>query len=128
MNTQLEGLPLFSHGRKPELGPDADRGPKHWSVSELTSQIKGVLEPAFQQVWVQGEISNFRPAASGHLYFSLKDQNASISAACFSWGGKKKNIALKDGLQVLCRGKISIYPPRGNYQLVVDHLEPLGAG
>jgi exodeoxyribonuclease VII large subunit len=94
----------------------------------LTTQIRGVLEPSFIQVWVQGEISNFRPAASGHVYFSLKDQNACISAAIFGWGARKRSFDLKDGLQVLCRGKITVYPPRGTYQLTVDHVEPLGAG
>jgi exodeoxyribonuclease VII large subunit len=75
-----------------------------------------------------GEVSNYRPAPSGHAYFSLKDSGACISAAAFGWGARRRNFELKDGLQVLCRGKISIYPPRGNYQLVIDHLEPLGAG
>lgn len=108
--------------------------PKHWTVTEFTHKMRGVLEPAFSQVWVQGEISNYRPASSGHLYFSLKDQGACLSAAVFGWGGasRKKGfdlpLELKDGLQVLCRGKISIYPPRGSYQLIVDQIEPLGAG
>ena len=101
--------------------------------------MRGVLEPAFAQIWVQGEISNYRPAASGHLYFTLKDQGASLSAAVFGWGGgasRKRGLdspsglplELKDGLQVLCRGKVSIYPPRGSYQLIIDQIEPLGAG
>ena len=121
---QTHELPLFSQPR--ERGQSLE--PKHWSVSELTARIRGTLEPAFVQVWVQGEVSNYRPAASGHAYFSLKDQGACISAAMFGWGARKKSFDLKDGLQVLCRGKITIYPPRGSYQLVVDHLEPLGAG
>ena len=104
--------------------------PKHWTVTEFTNKIRGVLEPVFSQVWVQGEISNYRPASSGHLYFSLKDQGACLSAAVFGGGGafRKKGLdlplELKDGLQVLCRGKISIYPPRGSYQLIVDQIEP----
>lgn len=103
--------------------------PKHLSVTELTSKIKGVLEPAFHDIWVQGEVSNFRPAASGHLYFSLKDSGSSISAALFGAGAKKKlGFDLRDGLQVLCRGKVSIYAPRGNYQFIIDQIEPLGAG
>jgi len=113
-------LPLFARN-EPEP-------PKHWTVSELTHQIRGILEPSFRQVWVQGELSNFRPAASGHVYFSLKDEGASISAALFGWGGKRRPFELKDGMQVLCRGKISVYPPRGSYQLVVEQIEPLGAG
>ena len=103
-------------------------GPQYLTVTELTFRIRRVLEPAFTQVWVQGEVSNFRPASSGHVYFSLKDQGASISAASFGWGKKRNGFELKDGLQVICRGKLSIYPPRGNYQLTVDQIEPLGAG
>lgn len=101
------------------------------SVSELTTKIKNVIEPEFAEVWVQGEISNFRPAASGHLYFSLKDDKAMISAAFFGWGSRsraKPKFELEDGLHVLCRGRISVYPPRGSYQISVDQLEPLGAG
>jgi len=117
-----DDLPLFRNLTTPEV-------PKHLTVTELTSKIKGILEPAFHDVWVQGEVSNFRPAASGHLYFSLKDSGSSISAALFGAGGKKKlSFDLKDGLQILCRGKVSIYAPRGNYQFIIDQIEPLGAG
>lgn len=115
----FEDLPLFSQ-------PAPNTQPKHLTVTELTSKIRGVLEPSFQQVWVQGEISNCRPAASGHLYFSLKDSGAMISAAQF--GRRSKSFDIRDGMQVLCRGKVSVYPPRGSYQLVVDQIEPLGAG
>ncbi len=109
--------------------PREPAGPKHLTVTELTSKIKGVLEPTFSEVWVQGEISNYRPAASGHLYFSLKDSGATISAALFGWGAKKRPLfEVKDGLQVLCRGKVSVYAPRGNYQFIIDQIEPLGAG
>lgn len=115
----------------PSQGPSqATQGQasKSWTVSELTSQIRGVLEPAFSTVWIRGEISNCRPATSGHAYFSLKDSQSCISAAIFGWGNRKKGFELKDGLQVLCRGKLSIYSPRGTYQLVIDVVEPLGAG
>lgn len=119
-------LPLF---RNLDAASALKAGPKHLSVTELTSKIKGVVEPAFHDVWVQGEVSNFRPAASGHLYFSLKDSGASISAALFGSGAKKRvAFDLKDGLQVLCRGKVSIYAPRGNYQFIIEQIEPLGAG
>jgi exodeoxyribonuclease VII large subunit len=127
----LEGLPLFS--QPPVTTAKTAEPPKHWTVTELTARIKGVVEPAFTQVWVQGEVSNYRPAASGHVYFSLKDSGACISAAVFGWGAKVRSrqkgaFELKDGLQILCRGKVSLYPPRGSYQLLVDHIEPMGAG
>ncbi|MDR3607379.1 MAG: exodeoxyribonuclease VII large subunit [Oligoflexia bacterium] len=130
---QLKDLPLFGQVGQPDTmqTSSGSEPPKHWTVSELTSRIRGVLEPAFKQVWVQGELSNCRPAASGHVYFSLKDENASISVAIFGWGKSgagKRGFELKDGLQVLCRGKLSIYPPRGGYQLIAEQVEPLGAG
>ncbi|MBL7714840.1 MAG: exodeoxyribonuclease VII large subunit [Bdellovibrionales bacterium] len=123
----MEDLPLFSQANS----KGSTQPPKHLSVTELTARIRGVLEPSFQQVWVQGEVSNYRPASSGHVYFSLKDANAMIPAAVFGWGargGQSKRFDLKDGLSVLCRGKLSIYPPRGSYQLIIDQIEPLGAG
>lgn len=127
---ESEGLPLFERASAPSAGsgPTSDTPPRHLTVSELTARIRGVLEPSFAQVWVQGEISNFRPAASGHVYFSLKDSGASISCALFGWGSRRRPFELSDGLQVLCRGKVSVYPPRGNYQLAIDQVEPLGAG
>jgi exodeoxyribonuclease VII large subunit len=98
------------------------------TVSTLTLRIKRNLEGQFQDLWVQGEISNLKEASSGHVYFSLKDENATISAAAFGWGRKKSPFQLKDGLQVVCKGNVSVYPQRGNYQLLVDQIEPLGAG
>lgn len=102
------------------------------TVTELTSRIRGTLEPRFLQVWVKGEVSNYRPATSGHAYFTLKDDGAMLSAAFFGWGQRNRQsrqpIELKDGLEVVCRGKISVYPPRGSYQLTVDQILPVGAG
>lgn len=128
-------MPLFSYGSAgggaapgPGSGPSVPQRPKPLTVSELTARIRGVLEPSFQEVWLQGEVSNCRPASSGHLYFSLKDAGATISAAAFGWGSRRRPFELKDGLQVICRGRISVYPPRGNYQISVDQIEPLGAG
>ncbi|MEN9723878.1 MAG: exodeoxyribonuclease large subunit [Pseudomonadota bacterium] len=123
MSSQVE-LPF---GKKP-----ASKGPEALSISELTAKIRGVLEPQFLSVWVRGEVSNYRPAASGHAYFSLKDDGAMISAACFNWAQRSRQarpaFELKDGIEVLCRGKIAVYPPRGSYQLSVEQMEPLGAG
>lgn len=100
------------------------------TVSEITAKIKNNLESEFYEVWVRGEISNLKSASSGHVYFSLKDDTANLAAAAFGWNkrSKKAPFDLKDGLEVLCRGNISVYAPRGNYQLLVDTIEPLGAG
>jgi exodeoxyribonuclease VII large subunit len=116
-----QDLPLFqSHQPAPVS--------RALSVSEVTFKIKRNLESEFKEVWVKGEISNLKPASSGHVYFSLKDEGASISVAAFGWGRKKSNFELKDGLEVLCRGNVSVYAPRGNYQLLVEMIEPVGAG
>ncbi len=124
----FRGLDRNDEADEADASPSA-RAPKPLSVTELTARIKGVLEPAFTDIWVQAEVSNYRPAASGHLYFSLKDSGATVAAALFGAGGKKRvAFDLKDGMQVLVRGKISIYAPRGNYQFIIDQIEPLGAG
>jgi exodeoxyribonuclease VII large subunit len=101
---------------------------KPLTVSEFTHQIRAHLEPAFSDVWITGEVSNYRPATSGHAYFSLKDEGATIAAVSFGWLRKKVSFKLEDGLKVLCHGRISVYPPRGNYQITVDQIEPLGLG
>lgn len=118
-------LPLFSQLKE---SPSSTRKPV--SVFEITREIQSTLEPAFRKIWVKGEVSNFRPAASGHVYFSLKDERASLSSAIFSWGKKKPGLGweVRDGMEVVCEGKISVYAPRGTYQMIVDHIEPVGAG
>ncbi len=124
-------LPLFSTPPKSGAAAAEASAPRAWTITELTQRIKGVLEPGFTQVWVQGEVSNLRPSAAGHLYFSLKDSGASISAAVFGWGSRsfqKNRFEMKDGLQVLCRGKVTVYVPRGTYQITVEQIEPMGAG
>ncbi len=99
------------------------------SVSQLTASIKGLLEGGIGSVVVRGEISNWKPASSGHIYFSLKDQEANISAALFRGSASKlKNMAIRDGVEVICRGRISVYAPRGTYQIIVETIEPVGAG
>ncbi|MFH1640528.1 MAG: exodeoxyribonuclease VII large subunit [Candidatus Omnitrophota bacterium] len=102
---------------------------KHiYRVCEITKDIKLILENTFGEVWVEGEISNFRPASSGHFYFSLKDEQAVLAAAMFSRSNRDLKFKLEDGLKVICFGKIDVYPPRGQYQLIVDKIEPKGIG
>lgn len=98
------------------------------SVSELNSDIKAALERSFSSVWVEGEITNFHAAASGHWYFSLTDGASLIKAACFK--GENFRIRFKpfDGLQVRVRGRVTTYEKRGEYQLLVESLEPVGEG
>jgi exodeoxyribonuclease VII large subunit len=99
-----------------------------FSVSELTSAIRLLLEPQFRGISVRGEISNFKAQASGHLYFSLKDAQAQISCALFRGSAGQLERQPKDGDQVIVKGELSIYPPRGNYQLIVRELQLIGVG
>jgi exodeoxyribonuclease VII large subunit len=102
--------------------------PKAWTVSELTRQIKDCIERNVGSVWVEGEISNFKSYASGHCYFTLKDDGAQLPSVM--WRGAVERLAFlpSDGTKVLAQGRVSVYEPRGQYQLVVDRMEPLGAG
>ncbi len=99
-----------------------------YSVSEITFALKSILESQFADVWIMGEISNFKAHSSGHYYFSLKDDKATLGAAMFRGANRKLKFKLEDGLQVLACGRISLYEPQGKYQLIVDHLEPQGVG
>lgn len=101
---------------------------KVFSVSELTFAIKSLLEPNFRAISVKGEISNFKLQSSGHLYFSLKDTNAQISAALFKGNAAQLPRMPKDGDQVIAIGEISLYAPRGQYQIIIRELQFLGVG
>lgn len=98
------------------------------SVTELTQQIKGLFEKTFPEIWVQGEVSNFRPAGSGHLYFTLKDAGAQLRAVCFRNQARYLKFKPQDGISVIARGRLSVYEARGEYQLYVELLEPAGLG
>src|SRR5438067_2239492 len=98
------------------------------SVSELTTQIRAALENRFMGVWVEGEVSNFRAHNSGHWYFTLKDEFAQVRAACYRSSNQRIRFRLEDGTQVRARGRLSVYEPKGEYQLIADSLEPVGAG
>lgn len=98
------------------------------SVSELTGQIKDRLESSFDKVFVAGEVSNAKAYPSGHWYFSLKDQNSTLPCVCFKGANQYIKFKLENGLMVIAKGKLSVYPPRGAYQLVATKLEPVGVG
>ena len=100
---------------------------KIYSVSDITSEIKRSLD-TLGIVWIQGEISNFKRHSSGHLYFSLKDQRAQIKAACFKNNNRYLKFRPEDGMEVLARGRLSVYEPRGDYQIIVEYMEPVGLG
>ena len=111
------------------LGAESILPKKHiWSVSELTGRIRDLLEGEFPDIWVEGEVSNFRPAQSGHLYFTLKDSKAQIRCVCFRDQVRGLRFKPEDGLHVTVRGSISVYDLRGEYQIYVAHIEPVGLG
>lgn len=99
-----------------------------YTVSELTSGIKSLLEESFPFVWISGEISNFKIPASGHLYFTLKDENAQINAVMFRGQARNLKFDPNDGLSIVGLGRISVYEQRGTYQIIFEHLEPKGVG
>lgn len=98
------------------------------SVSELTAQIKILVENRFLDVWVEGEISNFKRHSSGHWYFSMKDAGATLRCASFRMQNRLIRFMPEDGLNIRARGHLSLYEMRGEYQLIVEHLEPVGVG
>lgn len=103
-------------------------GPLTLSVGELTRLLKSVVEEIFFDVCVVGEISNLSQPKSGHAYFTLKDETAQLSAAIWKSTTAKLKFDLRNGMQVVCRGRIEVYPPHGKYQLVATSVEPMGVG
>ncbi len=110
------------------LALESSDQPRVFSVSEITRAVRGVLEDAIGEVWVEGEVSNYRKQASGHQYFTLKDAGAQLSCVLFARGVWRKQAALADGMQVRVRGKLTVYEARGQYQLNVQSVEAAGAG
>jgi len=111
------GLPLFPEEPKTFL-----------TVTELSQMVKGTLERELEAVWVVGEISNFRIPPSGHLYFTLKDDRSQIAGVMFRRQGLELSFEPEDGMEVLCFGRVSLYPARGDLQLYVETMEPRGSG
>lgn len=98
------------------------------SVASLTARIKSSLESGFPDLWVAGEVSNFSRPSSGHCYFTLKDDAAQIRAVMWRGSASRLRFDLKDGLELICHGRIDVYAPRGSYQLVVEQAQPKGVG
>lgn len=106
----------------------AGEGPRVYTVSSLTEEIRDQLESRFEFVWIEGEISNFRAPTSGHFYMSLKDDKAQIRAVMFRMQSRCLKFVPEDGMKIIAQGRVTVYEPRGEYQLVLDYLEPLGVG
>jgi len=99
-----------------------------FSVAEITGLLKEIIETSFRTITVEGEISNFKPSTSGHIYFTLKDSSAQMSAVMFRSSAFRLSFRPRDGDKVRCTGSLTVYPPRGNYQLVVTGMEKAGTG
>src|SRR5690242_14100562 len=99
-----------------------------WTVRDLVSAVRTVVEREFTDIRVEGEISNYRPAESGHLYFTLKEDGAQMRVVVFRWPARVLRFKPADGLQVIARGRVTLYEPRGELQLSAEYLEPKGAG
>jgi exodeoxyribonuclease VII large subunit len=108
--------------------PDASPVERALSISQLTAQIKNLLESGIPSVWVAGEVSNFSRPQSGHCYFTLKDEHAQIRGVVWQSAYRRLKLALADGQSVICHGRLEVYPQRGTYQLVVDHVQLQGIG
>ena len=127
-----EGSAPHEQGPAPrETAPAAPESPEPrrvLSVSQLTDHIRLLLEEQFFEIWVEGEISNCFVAKTGHVYFTLKDAGAQIKAVMFRSDLRYLRFKVKDGLSVVARGRITVYDPKGEYQIVCQHLEPEGLG
>ena len=119
---------LFSQPFEDEPGAPAPLERRVVTVSELTASIRGLLESGFGDLWVEGEISNCRLWNTGHLYFTLKDGGAQIKAVMYRSAARYLKFKAEDGLRVVARGRLGVYEPKGEYQLLCDHLQPHGMG
>ena len=122
---------LFDTGLKRPAAPDADPKtgrPGAWTVTQVTRHLKDCIERGYPNLWVEGEISNFKVYGSGHIYFTLKDEGAQLSSVIWRASAERLRFVPEDGAKVLAHGRLSVYEPRGSYQFLVDKLEPLGIG
>ncbi|MBL7669177.1 MAG: exodeoxyribonuclease VII large subunit [Bdellovibrionaceae bacterium] len=124
----LPPLGLQNNAQKAGPFPLTSTGSAVLSIEQLNLQIKHTLEGTLGIFWAQGEISNFKPHTSGHFYFSLKDAKSQISAVMFRGFNSKLKFKPHDGLEVIVRGRLGVYEPRGTYQILCETMEPVGAG
>jgi exodeoxyribonuclease VII large subunit len=126
--SDLFDLPFEDDAREDEAAPQPVASRRVFTVTELTVRVRDHLEDQFFEVWVEGEISNCRLWNTGHLYFTLKDSSSQLKGLMFRSTLRYLKFKPADGLRVVARGKISVYEPKGEYQLVCEHMEPQGLG
>ena len=116
-----------NHPEQP-LNPYAQPSPQIYSVTKLTQEIKFLLEERYEIVWITGEVSNLRIPSSGHAYFTLKDSKAQIAAVMFRGQLRQLKFDLDDGATIVAMARVSVYEPRGTYQIILEYIEPKGVG
>ncbi|MDH3592871.1 MAG: exodeoxyribonuclease VII large subunit, partial [Planctomycetota bacterium] len=99
-----------------------------YTVSEIQNEVRAALEDDYGSLWVEGEVSDFRQPRQGHLYFTLKDERAQLAAIMWQSSARRLKFDLENGLAVRARGNLTVYPAFGKYQMIVQRLEPVGAG
>ena len=119
---------LIAMTRAAAPASSAPPGVRVLTVTELTAALKSAIEEQFSSIWVAGEISNFSQPQSGHCYFTLKDDAAQLRAVMWRQTAARQKFELRDGLEVVCCGRLDVYGPRGTYQLVVEEMQPRGVG
>ena len=110
------------------IRPDTTAERQVLSVSQLNRQARMTIEQRFNQIWVSGELSSFARPGSGHWYFTLKDNDAQVRCAMFANANRRARMQPANGQQVLLRGRVSLYEGRGEFQIIVEHMEPAGEG
>lgn len=123
-----EQLTLEEFAQSDQGEPDATSDPQILTVSDLNKMIRQSLEGQFGLIWVKAEISNFKPHSSGHFYFSLKDDGSQISAVMFRGFNSRLKFKPENGMEVVVRGRVTVYEPRGSYQIFCELMEPVGVG
>src|SRR5579872_6731471 len=101
---------------------------KTYTVRDLVATVRTSLDREYTDIWIAGEISNYRPADSGHLYFTLKDGEAQLRVVMFRMQARLMRFRPENGMEVVARGRVTVYESRGELQLIAEHLEPKGAG
>ncbi|MBN2408444.1 MAG: exodeoxyribonuclease VII large subunit, partial [Candidatus Aminicenantes bacterium] len=114
--------------RRPAINEGPAKPDRIYKVSEITRLVKLELENAFPSLWVEGEVSNFRSYPSGHIYFTLKDEQSNLQAVMWRSQVRLMKFGLKDGMKVICRGRLTVYEARGQYQIIAEVIEPKGKG
>ena len=120
--------PLFDFDNAVIPGPVVPQPAVPLSVSELTAQVQSLIETQFESIWVVGQISNLTYHRSGHIYLTLKDEGSQLPAIVWKSSAGKIKFRLKDGMEILCRGRLTVFPPHGKYQMVISELQPKGIG